>query len=317
MTAKFQLGILFLTAVVASTLAEPVVHKLRLRFPGPSKIVAKPIQQQVAPYPPAGLKPDPPFEEEEPEITYLPPEPELIYGPPDEVYGPPEPQTTYGVPAETYGPPPAVYGPPEQTYGSPEQTYGPPEQTYGPPELTYGPPTTEPEFAPIVNSVNAPLQISSQFVPPRPGKAVSFRPNQVSFKPQSAAVINAPLQISSQFVPPRPGKAVSFRPSNNGFIPSAAIINAPLRPVSHLTVPRPERVINFRPKPFQAQQLFPQTSLTLPRVERPVAFRPRRIPSQQQQQPNRFNRPLSSNIFGASKNSGRPSGRQLPSKIFN
>ncbi|KNC28361.1 hypothetical protein FF38_01391 [Lucilia cuprina] len=256
--AKILASVLVLSVICTITLAEPGVHTIRIRFPGPSsdKIVLPPRparKQEVAPYPPAGFKPEPVFELPEP--TYLPPaEPELTYGPPADTYGPPaEPELTYGPPE------------PELTYGPPADTYGPPDQTYGPPDLTYGPPEID-DF-------------------------------------QSAAIVNAPLTLATQFTPPRPNKAVNFRPIRPQ---SAAIVNAPLRPVSHLTVPRPERVVAFRPRrpQSQAQQLYPKTYLTLPRVERLTEFRPRRVNNQQS---NRFSSPLPSSIFGNSNNgsSGR------------
>ncbi|KAM7348881.1 uncharacterized protein ACRADG_008047 [Cochliomyia hominivorax] len=267
-------SVLLLSVLCTATLAEPRVHTiLRIRFPGPSSdkvVLPKPVKQQVASYPPAGLKPVPAFELPEP--TYLPPvEPELIYGPPAETYGPPaEPELTYGPPTE------------------PELTYGPPVE----PELTYGPPA-EPELT---------------YVPP----ADTYGPPETNYF-QSAAIVNAPLTLATQFTPPRPNKAINFRPIRPQ---SAAIVNAPLRPVSHFTPPRPNRIVAFRPKRPQSQnqQLYPKTQLTLPRVERLTEFRPRRIPSQQQQQSNPFSRPLTSSIFGNSNN-GR-SGRKLPASIF-
>lgn len=250
--AKIIQSVLILSGLCTLCNAESGLHALRIRFPGPSSnkiVAAKPVKQQNAPYPAAGFKPKPAFElpNEDTDNIFIPPaDLELTYGPPEQIYGPPE---------QIYGQP---QFPPE-----PELTYGPPSETYGPPDLTYGPPETS--------------------------------------NIQSASIVSAPLQLLTQFTPPRPNKAVNFRPLS--LRPqSAAIVNAPLKPINHLIAPRPERILDFRPRRFQAQQLFPQTHLTLPRVERLKQFRPRRIPTQHQA--SKFSRPLPSSIF-ANSNKGR------------
>lgn len=153
--------------------------------------IRKSARQEVAPspapYPPAGVTPEIPFElptetekpfapEPTPDQTYGPPEPtpDQTYGPPeptpDQTYGPPEP-----TPDQTYGPPetdePAITEP-DQTYGPPE-TEATPDQTYGPPEAdepaitepdqTYGPPeTTNADEQPAIEEPAADSELVSQ-----------------------------------------------------------------------------------------------------------------------------------------------------------
>lgn len=203
----------------------------RLRFPGPVL-----QRQEAAPYPPAGLTPDPPFElptEQEanfpqPDLTYGPPEeqPELVYGPPDEVYGPPD---------EVYGPPDDVYGPPDETYGPPavEEL---PEQTYGPPELTAsGDNSNQPQSAATISLAS--LRPQAQFVLPLVQRFTAFRqllrpvqsqrrPSKLTARPQRrpANIINGNKAVfpATQLTLPFVDRRIPFRAER-------LILNAPLK----------------------------------------------------------------------------------------
>lgn len=227
--------ILILWTVCSGAWAEPGVHTLRIRFPGPSSdkvVLPGPAKQSVAPYPAAGFKPEPAFEL--PQATYLPPtEPELSYGPPE------EPELAYGPPAEvneTPAQPHLTYGPPSDTYEQPQQFYGPPDITYPAPEFN--------EF-PSAAIVNAPLSLASQFTPPRPNKAANFRPllHPKPIKPQKPV---------SHLTLPSTQRVIVFRPRYTQVLPQD------LYPKTYLTLPRVERVVEFRPHRVPHQQQ-PQT----------------------------------------------------------
>lgn len=227
--AKVRNIMLLISIICTSAIADPGVHTIRIRFPGPSSdkiVLPQSAKQEIAPYPPAGLKPELPFELPEP--TYLPPvEPDLTYGPPEVVYG---------LPAETYGPPEQK---PALTYGSPE-----PELIYGPPADTYGPP----DFNDIQSEtiVNAPLRVTPQFTQHRPNNAANFQP--INTRPQAAAIINAPLRPVNYLTLPRYERIVAFRPKR----PQTQGQN--YFPATYLTLPRVERLIEFRPKRISNQR---------------------------------------------------------------
>lgn len=202
------------------TCAEP--PRSRLRFPGPVNNRPLPFlarQESVpsvpvdaAPYPPAGLKPEPAFELPEP-----------TYGPPELTYGPPE---------ETYVPPDQTYGPPDQTYGPPEQTYGPPDETYGPPDETYVPPVEEPLPEPAPSYGPPPSGTpADEYGPPPP---------PVADVPQSASIIDHRAVFPQTiFTLPRVERLVAFRPRRR---PAPAKLRRPgPRPKpAKLTRPRPQ-----------------------------------------------------------------------------
>uniref|UniRef100_T1GBA6 DUF4794 domain-containing protein n=1 Tax=Megaselia scalaris TaxID=36166 RepID=T1GBA6_MEGSC len=78
----------------------------------------------VAPYPPAGITPETPFEL--PTETTVAPAPAQEYGPPAQEYGPPAVEEV-AAPAQEYGPPAQEYGPPAvEEVAAPAQEYGPP-----------------------------------------------------------------------------------------------------------------------------------------------------------------------------------------------
>ncbi|XP_053956846.1 uncharacterized protein LOC128862311 [Anastrepha ludens] len=212
--------------------AEP--PRPRLRFPGPANNRPLPFlarQESVpstpsdpAPYPPAGLKPEPAFELPEPS-----------YGPPELTYGPPE---------ETYGPPDQTYGPPDQTYGPPDETYGPPDQTYGPPDQTYGPPVEEPLPEPVPSYGPPPAAPAATYGPPgTPADEYGPPPPATVDVPQTASIID-PRAVFSQtvFTLPRVERLVAFRPRRR---PALAKLRrpGPLPKPAKLTRPRPQTQI--------------------------------------------------------------------------
>ncbi|KAH8388838.1 hypothetical protein KR215_001901 [Drosophila sulfurigaster] len=120
MAFKFTTTLLILAAIAALTSAEPARLRSRSRSSRLqlARQEAAPVDPVVdaaptpasAPYPPAGVTPEVPFDL--PTETETEAQPDLTYGPPaepDNTYGPPaEPDNTYGPPAEpdnTYGPP--------------------------------------------------------------------------------------------------------------------------------------------------------------------------------------------------------------------
>ncbi|KAH8307191.1 hypothetical protein KR044_006932 [Drosophila immigrans] len=123
MAFKFTSTLLILAAIAALTLAEPARLRSRSRSsrlqlarqeaapPAPlDPVVDVAPTPASAPYPPAGVTPEIPFDL--PTETETEAQPDLTYGPPaepDNTYVPPaEPDNTYGPPAEpdnTYGPP--------------------------------------------------------------------------------------------------------------------------------------------------------------------------------------------------------------------
>ncbi|XP_011202957.2 uncharacterized protein LOC105225966 [Bactrocera dorsalis] len=222
--------------------AEP--PRSRLRFPGPANNRPLPFlarQESVpsvpvdaAPYPPAGLKPEPAFELPEP--TYSPPE--LTYGPPEET------------PDQIYGPPDQTYGPPDQTYGPPDQTYGPPDQTYGPPDETYGPPAEEPLAEPAPSYGPPPAVPAPTYGPPgTPADEYGPPPPAVADVPQTASIID-PRAVFPQtvFTLPRVERLVAFRPRGR---PAPAKLRRPApRPKpAKLTRPRPQRLTQAQIQP--------------------------------------------------------------------
>ncbi|XP_039486790.1 proline-rich extensin-like protein EPR1 [Drosophila santomea] len=188
-----------------------------LRFPGPAAGMFLQRQEQ-APYPPAGLVPNPPFD--------LPTEEEVVFLQPEETYGPP---------AETYGPPTVVETPAE-TYGPPDQVYGPPDQTYGPPDQPANDVSSNPlpQSAAIINLASLPLPPQAQYVLPLLNRLAAFRPQRRPAKltahalPNSAKIVNAirptPVFPSTPQALPFVDRRIPFRPR-----PSRLIINAPFR----------------------------------------------------------------------------------------
>lgn len=208
----------------------------RLRFPGPVF-----QRQEAAPYPPAGLTPDPPFE--------LPTEQEANFPQPDLTYGPPEEQ-----PELVYGPPDEVYGPPDEVYGPPDETYGPPaveelpEQTYGPPELTAsGDNSNQPQSAATISLAS--LRPQAQFVLPLVQRFTAFRqllrpvqqqrrPSKLTARPQRrpANIINGNKAVfpATQLTLPFVDRRIPFRAER-------LILNAPLkRRPAKITVNSPD-----------------------------------------------------------------------------
>lgn len=206
----------------------------QLRFPGPARGRSLPLileRQDQAPYPPAGLVPDPPFE--------LPTEEAAEF---------PQPEETYGPPADTYGPP-AVVEEPVEVYGPPDQTYGPPDQTYGPPDQTYGPPDQPanddssnglPQSAAIIDLASLPLPPQAQYVLPLLNRLAAFRPQRPVLQtpqrrpakltarpqPKPAKIVNKVNTVfpSTQLGLPFVDRLIPFRPQ-----PSRLVVNAPLR----------------------------------------------------------------------------------------
>ncbi|KAH8384364.1 hypothetical protein KR200_009210 [Drosophila serrata] len=186
----------------------------QLRFPGPARGRSLSLilqRQKQAPYPPAGLVPDPPFE--------LPTEEAAEF---------PKPEETYGPPADTYGPPPVVEEPAD-VYGPPDQVYGPPDQTYGPPDQTYGPPDQ------LANDdlASLPLPPQAQYVLPLLSRFTAFRP-------QRPALLTPPRRPAKLTARPQPKPAKIVNAINKG--------NAVFQATS-LGLPFVERRIPFRPQP--------------------------------------------------------------------
>lgn len=202
--AKLYTIIVIIAFALALVVAEPPRYRQSKRF-GNLKIQnnrktfarqeqAPEATPSPAPYPPAGVTPEIPFD--------LPTETEAPVAQPDETYGPPEP-----TPDETYGPPEPT---PDQTYGPPEPT---PDQTYGPPEAedapaitepdnTYGPPTTddqpaieEPEAEEIPQSESS--VVSENLIQPRNKNIrASSKPAKLRSRSSNQRLRSAPVQSS-------------------------------------------------------------------------------------------------------------------------
>ncbi|XP_016990821.1 extensin [Drosophila rhopaloa] len=217
------------TLALCSILCVNGIEATHLRFPGPAKGRSLPLilqRQEQAPYPPAGLVPDPPFE--------LPTEEAIEF---------PQPEETYGLPAETYGPP-AVVEEPSEVYGPPDQVYGPPDQTYGPPDLPANDDNSNslPQSAAIINLASLPLPPQAQFVLPLLNRLAAFRPQRPVLqtpqrrpakltarpRPNPAKIVNAikgtSVFPSTPLALPFVDRRIPFRPQ-----PSRLIVNAPLR----------------------------------------------------------------------------------------
>ncbi|KAH8323749.1 hypothetical protein KR074_010589 [Drosophila pseudoananassae] len=219
--------------VVSAIISLDGLEAAQLRFPGPARGRALPLilqRQEQAPYPPAGLVPDPPFE--------LPTEEAVEFPPPDQAYGPP---------ADTYGPPAVeevaeVYGPPDQTYGPPDQTYGPPEEPANDDSSNTG----LPQSAAIIDLASLPLPPQAQYVLPLLNRLSAFRPQRPVLltpqrrpakltarpQPKPAKIVNA-VKGSSVFQ--STPLALPFVDRRVPFRPARLIVNAPQRrrPVRH------------------------------------------------------------------------------------
>ncbi|KAH8405320.1 hypothetical protein KR222_005346, partial [Zaprionus bogoriensis] len=198
----------------------------RLRFPGPVS-----QRQEAAPYPPAGLTPDPPFElPTEQEANF--PQPDLTYGPPEE-----QPELVYGPPEEQ---PELVYGPPEE---QPVLVYGPPdvpEEIYGPPELPASDDSiNQPQSAATISLAS--LRPQAQLILPLVQRFTAFRQVLRPAQPQ-----RRPSKLTAR-PQRRPAKIVTG--------------NKAVFPATQLTLPFVERRI-----PFRAERLI----LNAPLKRRPA-----------------------------------------------
>ncbi|XP_017001244.2 uncharacterized protein [Drosophila takahashii] len=209
------------TLALCSILSLNGIEATHLRFPGPARGRSLPLilqGQEQAPYPPAGLVPDPPFE--------LPTEEAVEF---------PQPEETYGPPADTYGPP-AVVEEPAEVYGPPDQTYGPPDQP-----ASDDPSSTLPQSAAIIDLASLPLPPQAQYVLPllsrlafRPQRPVLLTPQRRPAKlsarprPKPAKIVNAikgtPVFPSTPLALPFVDRRIPFRPQ-----PARLIVNAPFR----------------------------------------------------------------------------------------
>ena len=126
-----------LVVALSSCTAEPPSNRgrrpqgiqSRLRFlarqeaAAPLPAAAAPEEQATAtasaPYPPAGVTPEIPFDL--PPKTETPEQPKQAYGPPDTTYGPPPAEEQDDEPAPTYLPPDSTYGPPADAEGTTAQ----------------------------------------------------------------------------------------------------------------------------------------------------------------------------------------------------
>lgn len=235
-----MIGASFLFVALCAAASLDASEAARLRFPGPVL-----QRQEAAPYPPAGLTPDPPFElpTEQPADF---PQPDLTYGPPEEqpelVYGPPEEQ-----PELVYGPPDDVYGPPDETYGPPavEEV---PDETYGPPELPTNVDANGSGQSAATISL-ASLRPQLQFVLPLVQRFTAFRqtlrpvqsnrrPSKLTARPQRrpAKIINS---VNAAF--PATQLTLPFVERRIPFRPARLIVNAPLkRKPAKITVNSPK-----------------------------------------------------------------------------
>ncbi|KAM8707701.1 hypothetical protein ACLKA7_014779 [Drosophila subpalustris] len=200
-------GLLVALCAVLSSL--DATEAASLRFPGPVL-----QRQEGAPYPPAGLAPDPPFE--------LPTEQEANFPQPDLTYGPPEEQ------------PELIYGPPDETYGPPavEEL---PDQTYGPPELPANDDANgSPQSAATISLAS--LRPQAQFVLPLVQRFTAFRqllrPTQSQRRPAnlSARPQRKPAKISaSKAAFPATQLTLPFVERRVPFRAGRLILNAPLK----------------------------------------------------------------------------------------
>lgn len=244
----FGASLLILALCAAASL--DASEAARLRFPGPVL-----QRQEVAPYPAAGLTPDPPFELPTEQAADFP-EPDLTYGPPEEqpelVYGPPEEQ-----PELVYGPPDEVYGPPEDVYGPPDVSYDPPaveeipNETYGPPELPKNIDSNGSGQNAATISL-ASLRPQLQFVLPLVQRFTAFRqllrpvqsqrrPAKLTARPQRrpAKIIN---RVNAAF--PATQLTLPFVERRIPFRASRLIVNAPLkRKPAKITVNSPKQTL--------------------------------------------------------------------------
>ncbi|XP_017134695.1 mucin-7 [Drosophila miranda] len=173
MAYKFTCSLLLLAVVASVALSEPARFRGRSsRFqlarqeeapqdpaaPGADPSLDVAPTPASAPYPPAGITPEVPFD--------LPTETEAQ---PDLTYGPPaEPDNTYGPPAE------------------PDNTYGPPAE----PDNTYGPPAdAAPADQAAVDDALAAEPIPASLIQPRNGRLRSRRP--VPEKLRSAQIVRS------------------------------------------------------------------------------------------------------------------------------
>ncbi|EDW72666.2 uncharacterized protein Dwil_GK17127 [Drosophila willistoni] len=194
----------------------------------------------VAPYPPAGLTPNPPFDLPTEEQPVAFPEPDVTYGPPDQTYGPPD---------QTYGPPDLTYGPPdaEEVEVVPAETYGPPAETYGPPPPTAQPANdpaaaSPPQSAALINLASLPLPPQAQFVLPLLNRFTAFRnlrtasatpqrpkPAKLQARPQAGSRPRPAKIINGNAVFPSTQLALPFADRRIPFRPARLIVNGPLR----------------------------------------------------------------------------------------
>ncbi|XP_017861134.1 PREDICTED: uncharacterized protein LOC108612684 isoform X2 [Drosophila arizonae] len=213
-------GASFLFVALCAAASLDASEAARLRFPGPVL-----QRQEAAPYPPAGLTPDPPFE--------LPTEQPADFPQPDLTYGPPEEQ------------PELVYGPPEE---QPELVYGPPDDTYGPPELPTNVDANGSGQSAATISL-ASLRPQLQFVLPLVQRFTAFRqmlrpvqsnrrPSKLTARPQKrpAKIIN---RVNAAF--PATQLTLPFVERRIPFRPARLIVNAPLkRKPAKITVNSPK-----------------------------------------------------------------------------
>ncbi|XP_016940184.4 uncharacterized protein [Drosophila suzukii] len=206
------------TLALCSILCLNGIEATHLRFPGPARGRSLPLilqRQDQAPYPPAGLMPDPPFD--------LPTEEAVEF---------PQPEETYGPPADTYGPPAQVEEPAE-VYGPPDQIYGPPDQPANDDNSS-----TLPQSAAIIDLASLPLPPQAQYVLPLLSRLSAFRPQRPAIatpqrrpaklsarpRPSPAKIVNAPVFPSTPLALPFVDRRVPFRPQ-----PSRLVVNAPFR----------------------------------------------------------------------------------------
>ncbi|KAH8372286.1 hypothetical protein KR093_010936 [Drosophila rubida] len=182
MAFKFTSTLLILAALAALTVAEPARLRTRSRSsrlqlarqeaapPAPEDPVVDVAPTPAsAPYPPAGVTPEIPFDL--PTETETEAQPDLTYGPPA------EPDNTYGPPAE----PDNTYGPPAE----PDNTYGPPAE----PDNTYGPPApSADQDLPVEDADPASEPIPASLIQPRNGRLRLRRPVPEKLR-------SAPVQI--------------------------------------------------------------------------------------------------------------------------
>ncbi|XP_064551601.1 uncharacterized protein LOC135437557 [Drosophila montana] len=236
----FGASVLFV--VLCSLLGLDASAAAGLRFPGPVL-----QRQEAAPYPAAGLTPDPPFELPTEQAADFP-EPDLTYGPPEE-----QPELIYGPPDEVYGPPDEVYGPPDDTYGPPavDET---PDQIYGPPAApTNIDSNSAVQSAAIINLAS--LRPQAQLILPLVQRFTTFRqlhpvqsqrrPAKLTARPQRrpAKIVNRVNAAfpATQLTPPFVERRIPFRAERlilNAPLkrkPAKITVNSPVSPLAQLT----------------------------------------------------------------------------------